>query len=293
MQEEVIRMLSAMRTLALDYLFQQLGEGDPPNELDSWYHKLRRESPGKLFQFLVEDVGKIEKVFIIRGESKGCAELQPKEMSPEISSYLPFVKPSGNMSAQIGPIIKRSYSKAKGGGPTRKVLNITMKYFFNVANSGKPWATYFQEIVEVLETDRIKLLDGSIVDWKEKGYESLLECVGQDIGPTKGTSLITVMDMSGRLAGQRQDYLEYLFKEILAGQRYLTKKVKAVDNATCPLCGAKDTTIYPNALKGAGINLINMDREGVFPGIDLSQAWKGYSLVHPVQTYYMFINIMC
>lgn len=275
-------MLSAMRTLALDYLFQQLGEDYPPKELDSWYHKLRRESPGKLFQFLVEDVGKIEKVFIIRKDkSKECAELQPKEMSPEISSYLPFVKPSGNMSAQIGPVIKRSYSKTKGGGPSRKTLNTTMKYFFNLANSGEPWATYFQEIVEILEAEQVRLLDGSIVNWKEKGYESLLECVVQEIGPAEGPSLITVKDMSGRLPGQRHDYLEYLFKEILAGQRYLTKKVKAVNDTICPLCGEMEVTIYPNALKGAGINLLNMDREGVFPGIDLSQAWKGYSLCAP------------
>ena len=275
-------MLSAMRTLALDYLFQQLGEDYPPKELDSWYHKLRRESPGKLFQFLVEDVGKIEKVFIIRKDkSKECAELQPKEMSPEISSYLPFVKPSGNMSAQIGPVIKRSYSKTKGGGPSRKTLNTTMKYFFNLANSGEPWATYFQEIVEILEAEQVRLLDGSIVNWKEKGYESLLECVVQEIGPAEGPSLITVKDMSGRLPGQRHDYLEYLFKEILSGQRYLTKKVKAVNDTICPLCGEMEVTIYPNALKGAGINLLNMDREGVFPGIDLSQAWKGYSLCAP------------
>ena len=44
-------------------------------------------------------------------------------MTPEISSYFPFVKPSGNMSAQIGPIIKRGYTKAKGGGPSRKILS--------------------------------------------------------------------------------------------------------------------------------------------------------------------------
>jgi len=60
-------MLGAMRNLALDYLFMQLGEGQsPPDDLDSWYLNLRKDSLEKLLQFLVEDTGKIEKIYIIR-----------------------------------------------------------------------------------------------------------------------------------------------------------------------------------------------------------------------------------
>ena len=275
-------MLGAMRSLALDYLFQYLGDSAPPKDLDDWYDKLRREAPGKLFQFLVEDVGKLERVFVIRKDgTKEYAEVQPLDMTPDISQYLPFLKPSGSQGAQIGPIIKRTYSKAKGGGPSKKILTTTMKYFDDLARSNKPWAAYFLEITEILKTDQVKLPDASIVNWKENGYESLLECVVQEIGPAKGTSLLAVMDRDGLLPGQRQDYLEYLFKEILAGQRYLTQKVKAIDNATCPLCRTTNTTVYPNALKGAGINLTNMDRHGAFPGIGLAQAWKRYSLCAP------------
>lgn len=274
-------MLGAMRTLALDYLFQELGEGDPPDELDTWYQELRTKSPEKLFHFLVEDSGKIEKIFIIyRPDGRDYAELQVSDMSPKISPYLPFVKPSGSQGAQIGPVIKRTYTKMKVG-PSSKILNTTMKYFNELAESGKPWAGYFQEIVKILELDKIRLLDGKIMDWRDMGYGSLLECVVQEIGSTRGTSFLAVQDKSGRLPGQRPDYLEYLLKEKLAGERYLTNKVAAIDNATCPLCGTKDVTIYPNALKGAGINLSNMDRVGAFPGIDPSQAWKVYSLCAP------------
>ena len=274
-------MLGAMRTLALDYLFQEVDGGYPPDNLDTWYQDLRANTPEKLFRFLVEDTEKIEKIFVIKkSNEKDVAELFVRDMTPEISQYLPFVKPSGNMSAQIGPIIKRSYTKAKGGGPSRKILNTTMKHFKELAKQGKPWSSYFEEIFGILELPTIRL-DGTIINWKDRGYESLLECIVREIGPVKGTSLIAVQDKMGNFPGQRSEYREYLLNEKLAGDRYLTQKVDANKACTCPLCGTTDVSIFPNALKGAGINLSNMDREGAFPGIDLSQAWKGYALCVP------------
>ncbi|MBE9572224.1 MAG: CRISPR-associated protein, partial [Proteobacteria bacterium] len=272
-------MLGAMRTLAMDYLFQQVDGGYPPDDLDTWYQDLRANSPEKFFRFLVEDTGKVEKIFVIKkSEKKGIAQLSIRDMTPEISPFLPFIKPSGNMSAQIGPIIKRSYSRTKGSGPSRKVLSTTMNHFNDLAKQGKTWSSYFGEIVEILESSTIKLIDGSIMNWKDSGYESLLECVVQEIGPMRGTSLITVEDTMGHFPGMRPEYLEYLLNEKLAGDRYLTQKVRAINDVTCPLCGEMHTTVFPNALKGVGINLNNMDREGAFPGMDLSQAWKGYAL---------------
>lgn len=95
-------MLGSMRTLALDYLFQELDGGFPPNNLENWYQNIRVNSTGKLFPFLVEDTEKIEKVFVIKKSyEENAVELFVMDMTPEISQYLPFVKPSGNMSAQI------------------------------------------------------------------------------------------------------------------------------------------------------------------------------------------------
>lgn len=275
-------MLVAMRTLALDYLFQEIDGGYPPDNLDSWYQNLRDDSPEKLFQFLVEDTEKIEKIFVIKkSDEENVVELFVMDMTPEISQYLPFIKPSGSQGAQIGPVIKRSYTKMKGGGPSLKILNSTMKYFKDLAESGKAWSAYFKEIISILKSPTVKLVDGSTMKWKESGYESLLECVVQEIGPMKGTSLITVQNMKGDFPGQLSEYLEYLLNEKLAGDRYLTQKVVAKKAGTCPLCGTTNVPIFPNALKGAGINLSNMDREGVFPGIDFSQAWKGFALCVP------------
>jgi CRISPR-associated protein Csh1 len=124
-------MLGAMRTLALDYLFAKLGgDQSPPDDLETWYRDLRRKSPDKLFRFLVEDSEKIENIYVIRpsGDEK-IAELEMQEMRQEISKYLPFIKQPGARDAQVGPIIKRNYSKAKGVSPSRKTLTATVRKF--------------------------------------------------------------------------------------------------------------------------------------------------------------------
>ncbi len=66
---------------------------------------------------------------------------------------------------------------------------------------------------------------------------------GSEIGPEQKTLLITVQDAAGMLPGQRSEYLEYLLTEKLAGDRYLTKLVKAKQKETCPLCGTKNISI--------------------------------------------------
>ncbi|MBE9569621.1 MAG: CRISPR-associated protein, partial [Proteobacteria bacterium] len=274
-------MLGAMRTLALDYLFQELDEAHPPDDLDTWYQDLRANSPEKLFRFLVEDTGKIEKIFFIRkSEDSNLAEVHVMERRPEISQDLPFVKPSGSQGAQIGPVIKRTYTKKNGAGPSRKILNTTIGYFRELATSDKSWSSYFEEIVAILDLARIKV-DGTIIDWKDSGYESLLECVVQEIGEVRGTALVTLQDKMGNFPGKRPEYLEYLSKHILAGDRYLTQKAPANTAGNCSLCGITHATVFPNALKGAGINLINMDRKGRFPSLEVLQAWKGYALCAP------------
>jgi CRISPR-associated protein Csh1 len=276
-------MLRAMMTLALDFLFQELqGYESPPDDLEDWYQNLRVSSPGLLFSYLVEDTGRAEKVYVIwkppEGDTPG---IFLQDMTKDISQYLPFIKPSGSQGAQIGPVIKRSFDKRKNeAGPSRKILNTTMEQFSRVAQGKAPWSPYFHEILEILSFPRIRLQDGSIIRWSEK-YDSMLECAIQEIGPAKGTVIITVKDSQGLLPGQRQEYLQYLFSEKLAGERYQTLKARRIDSGICPLCGSSGVALYPNALRGAGLNLKNVDREGAFPGLDLSQAWKGYALCLP------------
>jgi CRISPR-associated protein Csh1 len=268
-----------MRTLALDYLFEELDGGRPPENLDEWYRELRRESIEDLFRFLVESTERAEKVYVISHPAQcSFAEISVQDMKPDIAPYLPFVKMPGAQDAQAGPIIKRSFTKGKGAGPSGKILKSTMASFRAMANQSNPWSPYFREVVEILSQSQIKLEDGSLLDW-EAGYESLLEAVVQVIRPeTNGTVIITVKDGLGSLPGQRKDYVEYLMSEKLAGDRYVTGKAKACGGVTCPLCQEPKVVVFPNALKGAGLNFKNVDREGAFPGLDMSAAWKGYSL---------------
>jgi hypothetical protein len=68
-------MLGSMRTLALDYLFQELDGGHPPDNLDSWYQDLRYNSPEKLFRFLVEDTEKSKKFLLLKSLTKRCCRI--------------------------------------------------------------------------------------------------------------------------------------------------------------------------------------------------------------------------
>ena len=270
-------MLEAMTTQAADYLFQHIQHGAPECDTQTWYRRLKAQSPELVFPYLVESVGQIEHVYIIERQGSQV-RLTVTDMKPELIEALPFVKPSGSQSAQVGPVIKRSYDRQKGAGPSQKILNTTMREFQRLAYSNDPWSDYFAQILSVLSAEKITLATGEECEWKTAGYESLLECVVKAIGPAQGTALITVKTPEGKLPGQVSRYMEYLMTEILAGGRYLTGKIEPVPSAQCPLCSQEETTVYPNALKGAGINLTNMDRSGRFPGLTLNNAWKNHPL---------------
>lgn len=274
-------MLEAMRQLSLDYLFREIGSGNPPSDLTSWLRDLRSNSPELLFPFLVEDSEKINELFVIEPDQQesNIVNLSSQDMLPETASQLPFMRPSGSQSAQVGPVIKRSYSKQKGAGPSPKIIKTTIESFREIAQAGEPWSPYFKEINScLLERPLLRLPDQSIVNWVDEGFSSLLEAAISLMGEKNQTVFLSVADGQGKLPGRRREYMDYLMFEKLGGARYTTDKISAQLNSCCSLCGVSNVTIYPNAIKGAGINIGNMDREGAFPGINLSDAWKGYSL---------------
>ncbi|MHB1652787.1 MAG: hypothetical protein ACYCVD_09965 [Desulfitobacteriaceae bacterium] len=156
-------MIASMRELALDYLLENLNEGDWPENLEAWYQNVRQNSPGKLFPYLVEDSGKVDKVYILEHESADTARLsvedvvQGKGESGGCPAYkLPFMKPSGSQSPSVGPVIKRTYAK-EGSGPSEKILTTTLKYFRAVVQAQKPWSGYFKEILGILERSKLRL----------------------------------------------------------------------------------------------------------------------------------------
>lgn len=269
-------MLEAMRSLALDYLFQELGNGDTVQDIDAWYVELRQNRPQDLFPFLVEDVSNIEKIYILSPDKTDTSlvNLDVVDMTAEIARKLPFKQ---YRARAIGPIIKRSESK-DGISPNSTTQQATLKYFKKVGESSLPWASYFKEIFEILDRPRIKTIDHNVITLGEDNRWSNVYSAALDLIPTtKGTVIVTVADTKYRWPGERAEYLNYLTNE-LSEIKYCTGETPAKVNQVCPLCLASDVKVYPNALRGAGINFINADREGVFPSIQTSNAWKKYAL---------------
>jgi len=279
-------LIDAVRTMALDYLAWELAEEELPADVENWYQNLRRYYPGRMFPYLVEDSSKIGTVYILEKCADNLVRLSIQDIVSEAGGAgkgctpdkLPFMRPSGSQSAQVGPVIKRSYEKTKGGGPSKKILVTTMKYFDEVAKANKPWSPYFQDIINILGCTGIQLPDGEVLDWEKSKYANMLACAVDKIGPQKSTVMLAVRDSKGLLPGENAMYLEYLLTEKLAGERYATLQAPAREKETCYLCGAGDVTVYPNALRGAGINLSNVDRAGAFPGVNTVDAWKRFAL---------------
>jgi len=258
-------VLEAMRQLSLDYLFREIGNGNPPSDLTSWLRDLRSNSPELLFPFLVEDSEKINELFVIEPDQQesNIVNLLSQDMLPETASQLPFMRPSGSQSAQVGPVIKRSYSKQKGSGPSPKIIKTTIESFRGIAQAGEPWSPYFKEILScLLERPLLRLPDQSIVNWVDEDFSSILEAAISLIGEKNQTVFLSVADGQGKLPGQRREYMDYLMFEKLGGARYTTDKISAQLNSCCSLCGVSNVTIYPNAIKGGGINIGNMSLVG-------------------------------
>ncbi len=270
-------MITAMRTLALDYLFDNLGDKDnPPQNLEEWYYKLRTDHPERLFPFLVEDVSDIEKIYILYPDKTdfSMVNMDVEDMTTEKVRKLPFKQ---YRARAIGPVIKRSKSKDEVS-PNSTTQQATLKYFKKVGESSSQWASYFKEISEILDRPKIKTLDGQVaVTGKEMKWLNVYSAAMESIPDTKGTAMFTITDYQNRWPGERSEYFNYLANE-LSTIKYVTGAAPVQDDQTCPLCGTSGITIFPNALKGAGINISNVDRAGAFPDIDTGQAWKGYAL---------------
>ena len=285
-------MLEAMRAQGLNYLANNFNVG---YEIDheEWYIEFRQKQLKQLFRFLVEAEGKVELVYILELDSEDCVKLAPQEIVTRGTGctfeQLPFIKPTGSQSPQVGPVFKRSFSGSTAG-PAAKTLNTTMRSFSDIAESGQPWSGYYRDILDILSKTWLILPDGSKIRWNEQ-YPNML-CAAVDlIGKQSGTVFLTVRDGQGRLPGDVQEYINYLMQVKLAGDRYLVSKAPARENGKCPLCGTEGETLYPNGIKGAGINLLNADRAGRFPGIDESQAWKAYPLcIGCADLLYMYKN---
>lgn len=271
-------MLEEMRLLALDYLSENLGnEIVNFNELTPAGMPRLQRTPA-INGFLVEASEKIERAYILIPDklTNDLVRLEASDLDKEKKMRLPFVKPAGARSPAIGPVFKRTYQQNKAG-PSQKHLQSSRKAFQAEAKKATRWQSYFQEISNVLSKPRLKLPSGEIIQCGEKEkYADVLNAAVEAINERQ-TVFLAVADEQGRWPGDVDMYAEYLASN-LAQNKYTTREAPAKESGDCALCQTKDTTVYANALKGAGINLMNIDRAGAFPGIDTSNAWKSFAM---------------
>lgn len=285
-------MLDAMSQLALDYLRNELPDdtGDKSQPWE-WYLRLREERPELLFPYLVESArdSMAPNYYVLREdpEDPETAVLEQREFRRgEDEGRLPFIQSTGSQSAAIGPVIKRTYSKQKGGGPTPKIVGTTEKEWRERGQSGKSWSSYFAYAAEIISRPRIRF-QGQVIKGEDS---SALDLAIQQI-PESRTCYLAVPDPEGRLPGEVEEYIAYL-QFVLPTEKYSTGKLEPVGEGRCILSGLEGP-VYPNALAGAGINLTNVDRPGVFPGVQDADAWKKFALsAASADLLYIFHNHM-
>lgn len=267
-------MLETMRELALLELNYRCGESGATVE------QIRAQYSEQLAPLLVESSEKIPRVYLLQAhpDQPGMARMWVEELDDTKRRRLPFNKPSGSQSAALGPVFKRT-SKLKEKppyGPNLKIQNTTAKEFTTQAGNRKIWSGYFQEVCAILFQSHA-LSYGDIVHpvGPDQPDPHILAAAIRLI-PEKETVFLSVLDANGHWPGDRAEYQAYL-ADRLANIKYVTGEAAEYGPAECPLCGMASVTLYPN-LRGTGINFSNMDRAGAFPGLDTSQAWKGYGL---------------
>jgi CRISPR-associated protein Csh1 len=270
-------MLDKMRRLALAHLCAHAGAGGCPDP-ESFYRQAREEGVGWLFRFLVEDVGEEEsandkpRYYTLEPDPNddSVAVLASHELTGEAAAKLPFNKPSGSQAAALGPVIKRTApSRTKPAGPSAKIRQTTLDAFLEIARAEKPWSGYFREAHSCWTRPRLAAA-GRTVEAKVNAYQEAVDRIGE-----KRTVLLAYRTIDGRLPGEVPEYVAYL-QETLARAKYGIKE-SGPRRGRCALCAA-ETEVYPNALKGAGFNIANLDRDGAFPGLDPGRAVETFGV---------------
>jgi CRISPR-associated protein Csh1 len=273
-------MLDKMQQLARAHLCVQADGARWPDP-DVLYRQARQERLGWLFRFLVEDVSEDEpgsekpRYYTLAPDPKddSVAILEPHELTTDAAAKLPFNKPTGSQSPAQGPVIKRTApGRTKAAGPSAKIQQTTLDRFAEIAKAKKSWSGYFARAHSCWGRPRLTV-GGGTVQAKVNAYQEAIDRISE-----RRTVLLAYRTAEGKLPGEVPEYVAYL-QETLAGAKYATGSV-GPRPGRCALCAA-ETIVYPNALKGAGFNVANLDRDGAFPGLDPGRAVETFGVCVP------------
>ncbi len=263
-------MLQDMRQISLETLAQLL---DATGDIESWYQEVRVSNASQLLPFLVEAPDSAGNFYTLRAspDESDLAILELEQVKESDKSRLPFNQPTGSQSAALGPIIKRT-NTSNSPGPSSKIQKTTLDAFQDISEQNQPWSTYFSEALDCLSRPRMKdAISGKTIDCSDNANAEAVRIITE-----KKTVLLAFKDSKGRLPGDVPEYQQYLLT-VLASTKYTTREAVAIANQSCSLCG-KFGNLLPNGVKGAGINLANIDREGAFAGMTVENAWKHFGL---------------
>lgn len=263
-------MLEAMSRLALDFLRERLNADESGGDPWEWYLEAREHRP-ELSQYFLEPAREsiAPNYYVLRQkpDDPDTVLLEQYEFVPEkCASLLPWFKIPGPMSGDAS-VTKRNINK----GPGPKVTKQTFTRFRNEADSREAWSQHFREAYETFSSKKVIFRGEEYSDGR-----SALDIAIQIIPEEKSTSLLTFANSQGLLPGEDESYAQYLNKN-LPLHKYTTKDSPPVEEKPCSLC-SRVATLYPNALPGAGLNLTNTDRAGVFPGLGKRDPWKKFAL---------------
>ena len=272
-------MLQEMRQIALDYLYYKLeNKQSVPIDLTLWFEKYSEENPGKIISYLVETVEDGKQVILFEPDiyNDDLINVSLTEVKNDSYKY-PFVKPSSGNSPQIGPVLKLGYnSSTREYSPKPKIMKLTENKWCKISKSDKQYSFYFNGIISLLKRKYVNILDKDSINWKESKYSNPIDCFVDKEGVNYKNSLIVIKAMDV-MPGESEQYIQYL-QENLIDEKYVVKKIDRKNSGQCSLCFVENVEVFPNGVKGAGINLGNVDREGAFSGLTLSDAWKGFSI---------------
>ena len=99
-------MLNEMKQIALDYLFNELGDNQKmETSLIDWYKDKLNNEPEMFKHYFVESVSGIEKVYILEPDKRdsNLVNMSIEDITEKKLKLFPFLKPAGSQSAQIGP----------------------------------------------------------------------------------------------------------------------------------------------------------------------------------------------
>lgn len=266
-------MLEIMRQLAIQHLYEKLdGTGDP----ETWYRDTHAQRLDLLLPYLTEEAREsmAGNYYVLSADPHDptVAILESREFERERDGrLLPFVKPTGSQSGAVGPVLKRTSKKKGDSGPSPKILKTTLDGFQEHAQSDNAWASYFADCLATCRRPRLRV-QGRLIEGTNDTPALVLAVA--HIQETK-TCFLAVADDEGRLPGECNVYLDFLLRT-LASVKYTTG-ASGTHEGRCHLTGQLGM-VYPNALKGAGLNLTNADRAGVFSNLSANNAWKRYAL---------------